>query len=311
MLPVRGETVSLEIEINELDLRYEKKRMRSLPKERQLMTSIMEVGITEALWGVVMLSGEKILLDGFKRVRCARKIGLHVVPFESLGSDEPTGIIAMLRAANRSAISLLEQAVFVEELGKTHGLNVSEIALRLQKSKSWVRVRMQALTEMSEATRLAILEGSFPLYSYLYTLHPYRRLPGVASKSDVDEFVKIVSGKGLSAREIERLANAYFRGGDEMRAQLRKGDLGWCLDEMRKREDAAKSSELTESENRIVRDLEIVSGVMGRLGIKLHGQEVKKPAFKARVDLLADRVLSQLNPFTNSLKDFYDRCRKA
>ncbi len=303
--------MSLEVEINELDFRYEKKRMRSLPKERQLLTSIMEVGITDSLWGVVMSTGEKILLDGFKRVRCARKIGLHVVPFESLGNDEPAGIIAMLRAANRSVISLLEQAVFVEELGKTHGLNVSEIALRLQKSKSWVRVRMQALTEMSDTTRLAILEGSFPLYSYLYTLHPYRRLSGGASKSEVDEFVKIVSGKGMSAREIERLSGAYFRGGDEMREQLRKGDLGWCLDEMGKREEAASSSELTESENRIVRDLEIVSGVMGRLGIKLPGQAALRPAFRARADLLADQIISKLTPFTKTVRDFYDRCRKT
>ena len=96
-----------------------------------------------------------------------------------------------------------------------------------------------------------------------------------------------------------------------MRAQLRQGDLGWFLDELRRREEATKSSELSESENRMVRDMEIVSGVMGRLGTKLSGVDVKKPAFKARVDLLTDRIMSQLNPFTRSLKDFYDRCRKA
>jgi hypothetical protein len=201
--------------------------------------------------------------------------------------------------------------MFVEELKRVHGLSVSEIARRLQKSKAWVSVRMQTFSEMSEATRLAILAGDFPLYSYIYTLHPFRRLTGVASKSEIDEFVKIISGKSLSAREIERLAGAYFRGGDEMRQQLRAGDLGWCLDEMRRREEASKSSELTENENRIVRDLEIVSGMMGRLGIKLSGVVVKRPAFKARVDLLSDRIISQLNPFTKSIKDFYDRCREA
>ena len=194
--------VSIEVEICELDLRYEKKRLKCVSRERQLRMSIMEVGITDSLWGVVLLSGEKILLDGFKRLRCARKIGLQVVPFESLGNDETSGIIAMLRAANRAAISLLEQAVFVEELNKTQGLNVSEIALRLQKSKSWVSVRLKTFSEMSEATKLSILEGRFPLYSYLYTLHPFRRLEGSASKFEMDEFIGITSGKGLSTREI-------------------------------------------------------------------------------------------------------------
>jgi hypothetical protein len=300
-----------DVEIAELDLRYEKSRMRAPFRERQLLVSIVEGGITDPLSGVELDSGVKILLDGFKRLRCARKAGLQIVPFESLGGDEPSAIIGLLKAANRSAISLMEQAMFVEELHKTHGLSVAEIAGRLQKSKAWVNVRLSTFSEMSEKTKASILSGDFPLYSYLYTLHPFRRLNGCASKDEIDEFVGIASGKALSAREIERLAAAYFRGGDEMREQLKKGDLGWCLEEMRRREEAMKSSELTESENKIVRDLEIASGAMGRLGLKLPSADVAKPAFKARADLLADKILSQLNPFTRTMKEFYDRCRKA
>lgn len=301
-----------DVEIVELDLRYEKSRMRAPGRERQLLLSIMESGIADPLFGFEPAgSGEKVLLDGFKRLRCAVKAGLQVVPFESLGEDEPTAIIGLLKAANRSAISFLEQAMFVEELHKTHGLVIAEIANRLQKSKSWVRVRLEIFSNMSVETRSSILSGAFPLYSYLYTLHPHRRLPGSASKAEVDEFVKLTAGKGLSTREIERLLTAYFRGGQEMREQLKKGDLGWCLEEMRRREEASKSSELSESENKVVRDLEIVVGTMSRLGLKLPGCDVSKPAFTARADLLADKILSQLNPFNKTVKEFYDRCRKA
>ena len=310
-LKVGWEPMPTDVEIMSLDLRYEKNRMRSPFRERQLLMSIVEVGITDPLWGVEADGGVKILLDGFKRLRAARKAGLQVVPFESLGSDEATAIIGLLKAANRTAISFLEQAMFVEELHKTHGLNTAEIARRLQKSKAWVSIRLQTFSEMSEATKTAILSGAFPLYSYLYTLHPFRRLNGSASKAEIDEFVKIASGKGLSTREIERLATAFFRGGQEMRAQLKNGDVGWCLEEMRRREEAMKSSELTESENKIVRDLEIASSAMGRLDLKLASAEVAKPAFKARADMLADKILSQLNPFTKTMKEFYDRCRKA
>ena len=107
-------------------------------------------------------------------------------------------------------------------------------------------VRLQTLAEMSETTNLAIMSGKFSLYSYLYTLHPFRRLKGPASKKDVDEFVELTSGKALSTRETERLAGAFFRGGDEMRAQLRSGDLGWCLGEMKRREDQSGSADLTQ-----------------------------------------------------------------
>jgi len=286
--------------------------MRSAARERQLLLSIMDVGIKDALSGVVVqLSGTKILLDGFKRLRCARKIGLQIIPFQSLGDDEASAIINMLRNANQAAMSFIEQATFVEELRSVHGLSVSEIARRLERSSAWVSVRIAGLSQMGEASRNAVMSGTFPAYSYLYTLLPFRRLNGCASKSEVDEFVSLTAGKGLGTREIEMLSSAFFRGGDEMRAQLRSGDLGWCLEGMRKREAESQSAELTEVENRCVKDLEIMVGCMGRLGMRLPGIDVAKPAFRARADLLADQILSKVNPFTKSLKEFYDRCRQT
>lgn len=285
--------------------------MRSASRERQLLLSIMEIGIRDVLTGVQLPGGEKILLDGFKRFRCAQQLNLQIVPFLSLADDEATAIITMLRVANQSAMSFIEQAMFVEELRSAHGLSVGEIARKLQKSSAWVSVRLQGLSQMGDATKSAVMSGTFPAYSYFYTLLPFRRLNGGASKSDIDEFVNLTAGKGLATREVEMLANSFFRGGNEMRQQIRGGDLGWCLEEMRKREAASKSSELTEVESRCIKDLEIIGACMSRLGFKLPGQDATRPAFRARADLLADQLLSKLQPFTRTLKDFYDRCRKA
>ncbi len=306
-----GEKLSGEVEINELDLRYEKQRMRSGARERQLLLSIMDVGIKDALSGVVEPNGLKILLDGFKRLRCARKIGLQIVPFQSLGEDEATAIINMLRKANQTAMSFIEQATFVEELRSVHGLSVSEIARRLERSSAWVSVRVQSFSQMGEATKNSIMSGAFHAYSYLYTLLPFRRLKESGAKADVEEFVSLTSGKGLGTREIEMLASGFFHSGDEMRKQMRSGDLEWALDGMRKRDRDQQSAELSEVESRCVRDFEIIGGCMGRLGMKLPGIDVTKPAFLARADLLADQILSKLNPFTKVLREFYDRSRQA
>lgn len=284
--------------------------MRSAAREKQLLLSIMEVGIKDALMGVIAADGTKILLDGFKRLRSARKIGLQIVSFQILGEDEPTAIVNMLRKANQAAMSFIEQATFVEELRSVHGLSVSEIAARLERSPAWVSVRVQSFSQMGEETKSAIMSGTFPAYSYLYTLLPFRRLKESGAKADVEEFVRLTAGKGLGTRDIEALASGFFRGGDEMRSQLRSGDLRWVLDEMRNREAASHSADLSEVESRCVRDLEIMGGCMVRLGMKLPGIGVAKPAFKARVDLLADQVLSKVNPFTKVLKEFYDRCRQ-
>ncbi len=284
--------------------------MRSSARERQLLLSIMDVGIKDALSGVSNASGKNILLDGFKRLRCAQKIGLQIVPFQSLGNDEATAIINMLRKASQTAMSFIEQATFVEELRATHGLSVSEIARRLERSSAWVSVRIQSFSQMSKTTREAIMVGMFPAYSYLYTLLPFRRLNQSGAKAEIDEFVCLVAGKGLGTRDIEMLASGFFRDGDEMKKQFRNGDLSWILESMRKREVDSRSAELSEVENRCVRDLEIISGCMGRLGMKLPGVDASKPVFAARADLLADQILSKVTPFTKMLKEFYDRCRQ-
>ena len=75
-----------EAELTTFDLRYESYRMRNPALEARLLASIMERGIEEPLEGVD-LEERRILLNGFKRYRCARKLGLGHVPYASLGED--------------------------------------------------------------------------------------------------------------------------------------------------------------------------------------------------------------------------------
>jgi ParB/RepB/Spo0J family partition protein len=308
--------MGVEIEVTRMDRKHERHRQRSESREKQLLLSIMNQGIDEPLHGVVTKSGQVILLDGFKRLRSAIKLGLGAVPFASMGEDEATAIVQLLRVSNAKALSMLEQAAFVEELKRIHGFSVAEIAHRLQKSKAWVLVRLQTLSQMSEKTNEAILSGKFPLYSYLYTLHPFRRLTGVASKQEVDEFVGLSAGRGLSTRDIELLSDAYFRGGDAMRTQLRAGDLGWCLQELKERNRIRNegSAELKDAEKRMIRDLEIVQGCMGRLSLKIGTATAEgggQAAFRVQAEVLIDGVLSRAGKFLEVLRGFHDRIREA
>lgn len=306
-----------EVEITRLDRKHEKHRQKYESREKQLLLSIMERGIDEPLQGVIAESGQAILLDGFKRLRCAIKIGIGVVPFISVSEDEATAILLLLKNSNAKALTMLEQSAFVEELKSMHGLTVAEIATRLQRSKAWVLVRIKTRSEMSETTSTAILSGNFPFYSYFYTLHPFMRVTGVASKKEIDEFVTHTSGRGLSTRDIELLSNAYFRGSDSMRDQIKSGDLGWCLQELkdRRRLENVANSELSDVEKKILRDLDILQGCLGRLSLKLLRPEIAgkmgQPGFLAQAELLAGGVLSRVEKFVEVLRDFYDRSRQA
>ena len=65
------------VELSALDLRYESYRMRNPAVEARLLASIAERGIEEALEGVDAAGGS-ILLNGFKRYRCASKLRIQV-----------------------------------------------------------------------------------------------------------------------------------------------------------------------------------------------------------------------------------------
>src|SRR6516225_1743941 len=137
-----------EIELAELDVRYESYRMKNPAVEKRLLASILQRGIEQALEGVAC--GEsKILLNGFKRRRCALRLGLHSVPYVSLGEDEGGGIVHLLRVSNQSALSLLEQARFIDQLRRLENMSVADIAEQLSRSKSWVSMRLGLLEEMT------------------------------------------------------------------------------------------------------------------------------------------------------------------
>jgi len=156
-----------ETEIHSILRKYESFRLRDENREKYLLQSILEHGIREPLQCVEEGEQKYVLLDGFKRLRCSYKLELHMIPVVSLGSDEVSSILQFIRTSVERSLSTLEQARFVDELHKRHGLTVTDIASRLERSKAWVSVRLGIIDEMSEVVRDAVFSGRFPLRSYI------------------------------------------------------------------------------------------------------------------------------------------------
>lgn len=68
--------MSETVERSSLDLRYESYRLRNGAAEARLLASIAERDIEQPLRGVDTPQG-RLLLDGFKRYRCATKLGIE------------------------------------------------------------------------------------------------------------------------------------------------------------------------------------------------------------------------------------------
>ena len=296
-----------QVEISSFDLRYEGYRLRSVGAEKALLLSICAQGIREPLAGVDK-ADQRILLDGFKRYRCAIKLNIDIVPYLSLAGDEPAGIIELMRISNAKSLSILEQARLIDELINVHQMCNAEIATLLERSKAWVSVRSGIISQMSPKVMSQIFNGKFPVYSFMYTLRQFMRLNGV-KKAEIDEFVNAVAGKHLSTRDIDLLAHAYFKGSDEFREQIKNGNLSWGL--RRLKQSYQPGAECTERERQVLKALEITQKYMRRLILICNDTRLKTNTFYAQANLLSGGILRQLDTFTQAIRQFYDRSRQT
>jgi len=299
--------MDISVEISDIDLRYRHCRLSHGPSEQRLLCSLAEEGVREALLGVIR-DGRPVLLDGFKRLRCAQKLGITQVPFRSLADDEATAIITLMRLANARSLSFVEQAYLIDELRRLHKLTVSEIARRLEKSTAWVSVRIGLTSELTPLIAEKIMSGAFPMHAYLQSVRPITRVNKV-QVPEIEAFMCATAGKGLSVRDLDILAKGYFKGGEDFRSQVQKGDLRWCLDALRQTSDGGAIAASSDQERKILISLESVQRNLRRLPAMLVAVTAPNPAFLAEAHLLCGGTLRFINPFAKAIKDFYDRTR--
>lgn len=296
-----------EVELSVLDLRYESYRMKNSGQEARILSSIAQRGIEEVLEGVDA-GPQRLLLNGFKRYRCARKLGLGTAPYVSLGEEEALGILNLLRVSNHRSLGILEQARFLDELRKLHKFTVAEMAAELSRSKGWVSMRLGLIGEMSERVRQEIFRGGFPMYPYMYTVRPFMRMNGI-SQQEVEDFVVALSGRKLSVREIGQLAQGYFRGPSAFREAIRNGHIGLPLQWIEKR--SADCDGCNTFEGALLKDFEITHKYMQRVMGKSKDRRLHTQAFYAQANLWTAGLLSQARAFFETLRILYDRSGQA
>ncbi len=299
--------MSQTVELSSLDMRFEGYRLRDTAREARLLASIAERGIEQPLEGVDTRQGI-LLLDGFKRWRCARKLSIQRVPYVSLGTDEADAIVQLLGPAPHQSLNILEQAKFVVELLSVHKLSLAEVAQTLSRSKAWVSMRQDLLREMSAALQVILLRGAFPVYSYMYTLRPFMRL-NAARGPEIEQFVKALANQRLSVREIELLAQGYFRGPASLRDAIDSGKLSWSLEQMQKVPQDPDGC--LDFERILLSDLQSFHKQMLRLMAKCQDKRLSTHAFFSQANLLTGQLLSQFEPFSKTMRDFYDRSGQA
>jgi ParB/RepB/Spo0J family partition protein len=218
--------------------------MRNSTVEDRLFLSIEQQGIHTPLSGIESSEQGFILLDGFKRYRAAQKLKIDQLPIDSIGDDFVPGFLTLLRQVNHSRLSALEEASFLRDLHTGYHLSFSEIARRVNRSVSWVSMRINLITTMRDDVKEKILQGKFPLRSYMYTLAPFTRVKNNAG--EIRKFIDVTSGKNYSTRDIATLSKAFFSDDTKVKEQILSGNTDWTLQMLNK--EPCPDSDATEAD---------------------------------------------------------------
>lgn len=291
------------IEIAELDLRYQGCSLGNPEREKRLLSSILEKGIVEPLLGIDGPEG-KILLDGFKRQRCAKRLGIGMAPWRCLGADPIEAIAALVRIWQARRPGLLEQAAWIDQLKGSFGMSGIQVAALLEKSPAWVSLRSGILASMTDKVRERIFKGQFPAWSYIHTVRKFTRV-NQGCDQRIERFVDSVSGKGLGVRDIGILAQGYFNGNDEFRRQVEQGNLVWCLESLT--QPAVGVCECTKPEARMLADLERMGQCMQRFLADYGVCQRASGSFLAQANLLSGHILTMTESFLKQIRRLHDR----
>lgn len=288
-----------------MDLRLSHLRQRDRKAEKVLLESIRAEGIKHPLVVVLPRPNNCLLLDGFKRYRCARQLSIGVVPILAVEGDEKEGLLALVRYSRDKGLTELEHGAIVDRLHSRHGMSVLQIAQHLGCSTGWVGMRLGMIAEMSALVRRKVLSGEFPPRAYLYGLRPFTRVNATAV--DTDRFVMAVSGRGLSTREIFLLTRAYFQGSRALRTRIESGDVQQVLEALRS-EQAPDGSSAVQT---ILDDMRGVLAGMDRLTASFDQLPLQGDIAPLQTHLACAAVLRRIRPFTRSLRELYGRTTKA
>jgi hypothetical protein len=299
-----------EIQISSIDIRLAHTRHKDTSAEKRLLMSIQERDIQEPL----QVAHDKatdhcILLDGFKRYRCAMKLNIHTVPVDYIGSDIVIGIVTMLRREESKGITTIEQAALIDELHQQYGLSISEIATLLERSPSWVKLRLGMIEELSPLVREKLMSGAFPVRAYMYGIKGCTRVQNISSQR-IDSCVNALSGKHLSTRDLSILCDAYFNGGEQLQQLIVDGDVHHVV---RMLKDSATIPQSTNSNapQTIVDELRLLSTTIKRLIHRKDTLNCIDSAVLQNVNVWCTSILGSLQSFQRVISELYERTKPS
>ncbi len=170
----------MQVELHQLEMRYERLRKRAPRTERALLTSLAEIGQQTPV--VVVGDAERfVLIDGYKRVRALRRLARDVVLATRWELEEVEALL-LERGLRRGSEDALDQAWLLAELQERFGYTLEELARRFEHSKSWVSGRLALIKCLPVQVQEHVRLGALSAHAAMKYLVPMARVDVAATE---------------------------------------------------------------------------------------------------------------------------------
>ncbi len=250
----------MELELHQLELKYERLRIFDPGRQSRLMAAIAEQGQRSPVLVVEDGSNRYILIDGYRRVLAIQALGKDTVEALILPLNEVDALVFGRRQEFWQKRCALEDGWLVQELLTQQRLNMNEVAYQLGRSKSWVSRRLGLVQALPERVQELVRCGKICPYAAMKYLVPLAR----ANESDCARLAEGIAGQRLGARQVQQLYIAWKLADREERQRIVTHPLLYL-----KASEELKKPDLQDPEEEqlqaLLRDLESLTGVAYRL----------------------------------------------
>lgn len=248
----------MELELQQLDRRYEALRRRNPTQERRLLTSLATDGQQIPIVVVPAEEGRRAVIDGYKRVRALRELKQDVVLATEWSLPEADALVLEWRMRSGEPADALEQGWLLRELRERFELTEAELAARFERSQSWVSRRLSLLQALPEEIQERVRRGQLGAHAATKYLVPMAR----AIPAECLRLVAALGERKPTSRQVGELYLAMMAGGAEVRALLLKDP--WLF--LRAQQEARRGQEKDRTPaEQLLGDFGALGGLLRRL----------------------------------------------
>ena len=212
----------IEVDLGELDKRLCRLRLCDPQQQRAMEASLSKLGQLAPVLANCR-EGKLEVIDGFKRLRAAQKLGWEKMRVDQVEVRSAEAKVWMCQRNNGRGLSELEEAWVIRAMYRDDHLTQPEIARMFGRHKSWVNRRLLLAEGLSETVQADLGLGLISASAG----RELARLP----RGNQEAVADIVKQRGLTIKQVVGLVGAWRRSeSDEQRATLLEraglGDVG-------------------------------------------------------------------------------------